>query len=67
MATRQAKGKRARTPEFMHAVVDDGTAERLIAAAESRGVPVDRLVATLLVAALDRIDDLLPPAGDGQR
>jgi hypothetical protein len=49
--------------DVIRTVLDDGTVERLRVEAEARGIDVEQLIVELLVAASQRIDDLLPRNG----
>jgi len=51
--------KRAKPDERIQVMLDDLTVERLREAAEARGVEIEQLLIQLLVAASDRVDELL--------
>jgi len=53
--------RRTGATEVIRTVLDDRTVERLRDGAEGRGIEVEQLIVQLVVAASQRIDDLLGP------
>jgi hypothetical protein len=53
--------RRSGATEVIRTVLDDRTVERLRDGADARGIEVEQLIVQLVVAASQRIDDLLGP------
>jgi len=53
--------RRTGATEVIRTVLDDRTVERLRDSAEARSIEVEQLIVQLVVAASQRIDDLLGP------